>query len=110
MNKNNDLKTNFSKNWNNKLDCDCFTTLRLSSSKYQVGQIHEIILDGKHKKFAKIIEIKSLKLSQINEFIGHLDTGMDAKATKELMIRMYSKYSINWETKQLYLILFKTQQ
>lgn len=98
---------NFSTNWNNKLDCMAFTTIRLrNSNKYQIGREYKIILKKDFKKNARIEDIKTIYFNQINEFIAHLDTGYSAHETKNIIKKMYSK--INLETQPFSFILLKT--
>lgn len=65
-------KINFSYNWNNKLNCNYFTTLRLSDA-HSVGSKYAICLKGKQIGTGEIMAKKYLKLNQINDFIGYLD-------------------------------------
>ncbi|WP_299012027.1 hypothetical protein [uncultured Polaribacter sp.] len=98
---------NFSANWNNKLDCMAFTTIRLrNSNKYQIGKEYKIILKKNFKKNARIEAIKTIYFNQINEFIAHLDTGYSAHETKNIIKKMYSK--VNLETQPFSFILLKT--
>lgn len=90
----------FSYNWNKKLDCRCFTTLRLSDN-YKVGQQYKVILksgkDVTAKGVAQIVEIKRLSLDQINNFIAHIDTGYSVKECIEIIARLAdSKIKINF--------------
>ena len=98
---------NFSTNWNNKLACKCFTTLRLKNcKKYIIGKTYDIHLQRKFLKNAMIEDIKTIKFNDINEFIGMLDTGYSAHETKEIIKKMYAK--VNLETQPFYFILLKT--
>lgn len=98
---------NFSTNWNNKLDCNCFTTLRLKNDKkYQLNHTYRIDLKKKPFKKAEILEIKSIYFIQINEFIARLDTGYSAQETKDIIKKMYPK--VNLSTQPFYFILLKT--
>lgn len=99
---------NFSYNWNNKLACPCFTTLRLrNDNKYFPGARFSISL---HKKLliheVEVIDVKHLYLLQINEFIARLDTGYSKTECVKLIKTMYKNSAINWSTKQLSIILF----
>lgn len=99
---------NFTNNWNNKLDCKCFTTLRLENPKYKVGYEVMVTLNaGATLGRAKIIDVKELYLDKINNFIAHLDTGMNVEDTKALIIKMYPQ--VNFIYKKLYLILLEYQ-
>jgi len=93
-------------NWNNKLDCVAFTTLRLrNDSKYQLGLKKAVMLKGESKGDIYIEDIKHLKLDNINEFVARLDTGYCREKCVEIIKTMYKNKNINWETQQLSLIL-----
>jgi hypothetical protein len=87
----------FNRNWNNKLFCDLFTTIRLSNEKYQVGKKFQtrLVHNSKNRppdvlQKVEIIDIKPLLLSQISDWIAYLDTGHNAEYTREILKRMYS--------------------
>ena len=94
----------FSYNWNNKLNCKSFTTLRrYNPKKYAVGMIHQVMLktrDGWVTDYnnAVIVDTRGLSLGQIsgNEFICRLDTGYSAEETVKMLMKMYK--GINLET------------
>lgn len=80
----------FSTNWNNKLDCKCFTTIRLNNDKkYRVGEIYDIYLNEKYLGKAELIEKRKIHLQKINNFIAYLDTGYSAAKCKDMLKRMY---------------------
>jgi hypothetical protein len=106
----------FSTNWNNKLECDAFTTLRLSwPQNYRVGLQKEVLLKGSRaqnyayqsKGWAAIIDVKRLKLEQINDYIALLDTGLLAAECQDMIRTMYKYKPINWDTQLLDFILLK---
>jgi hypothetical protein len=97
----------FSTNWNNKLQCDTFTTLRLDSDKYKVGEVYKVTLKG-HLKDIRIIDKKVLLLNQINDWIAFIDTGYNRDECINIIKRMYAKHDIDWNTKKLQLLLCKT--
>lgn len=98
---------NFSTNWNNKLDCKCFTTLRLlNPKKYQLNKQYLINLKKNPIKKAEIIGIKTIFFKDINEYIAHLDTGYSLEETKNILLKMYPK--IKTHTQPFYFILLKT--
>lgn len=101
-------KINFSYNWNNKLDCKCFTTLRLTNyNKYITGLEYEIQLNNQRIKYARIVEIKVFPLDKINEFISRIDTGYSKEETIKIINRMYPD-TINNIDKSFMLILLET--
>lgn len=93
----------FTTNWNNKLNCQCFTTLRLHNpKKYFVGAKKDIFLDNRLKGAATIIGVQSFLLEHINDFIARLDTGYSAKECQKIILEMYKNNPvINWKTQQL---------
>jgi hypothetical protein len=94
----------FSYNWNNKLDCQAYTTLRLMSGKYRVGNQFQVLLNGQDHHKAEVVDVKSLKLAQINEFIAHIDTGYTAEECRNILRRMYGEKA---ETADFGLVLLK---
>lgn len=84
-------KLNFSYNWNNKLNCNAFTTIRLYyDGRFNINDEYEITLKGEHFKYAKVVGIKTFKLPQLNDFMAYIDTGYDAQKTKDIIKKMYS--------------------
>ena len=82
----------FTYNWNNKLDCPAFTTLRLHNpSRYAVGKTFDVYLKKKFVRQAQIIALKTLTLPQVNEFIARLDSGYDLERFHTLVCTMYKK-------------------
>lgn len=96
----------FSYNWNNKLDCKGFTTLRLSN-RFKPDQEYRIMLKGVRVCDARVVDVKRFLLHEINDWIAYIDTGYDANECKEIIKKMYKKYDINWRTKKLCWILFE---
>jgi hypothetical protein len=99
---------NFSTNWNNKLDNNAFTTLRMSS-RIQIGEVVEISLKKEFKYFAECIDRKKIKVNQINEFIAYIDTGYSKEECINIIKRMYKNVP-NIENSFIYLYLFKQRK
>jgi len=97
----------FSTNWNHKLNCDSFTTLRLDSSKYQVGSTYKVMFKG-YLKDVKVLDKKTLLLENITDWIAYLDTGYNREECIKIIKKMYSSHSIDWNTKKLQFLLLKT--
>ena len=97
----------FSYNWNRKLDCNAFTTLRLARPGYYAeGQDYYVKLKEQDRGLATLQRIKTLRLAQLNDFIAYLDTGYGLDQTIDIIKKMYKNQNINWETQELYLMLF----
>lgn len=99
----------FSYNWNNKLHCTYFTTIRLRNDrKYQKGKDYRITIKGEKIGEATIQDIRHFKINQINNYITGLDMGYDCKTGVEIIKKMYANAS--WETQEISLILLKMTQ
>lgn len=99
---------NFSYNWNSKLRCRSFTTIRMrNDKKYHKGAILNVALQNYPKGKAKIIGISFITLDRISEWIARLDTGYSAKECKEMLKTMYkSKPMIDWKKQEFaYMLL-----
>jgi uncharacterized protein YqfB (UPF0267 family) len=97
---------NFSYNWNNKLQCNYFTTLRLlNHSKYQLGKTVEIYLNGVKQFNAEIINTKEIYFENLNSYIAGIDTGYSLNETKNILLKMYP--NVDFTKQSLMLILLK---
>lgn len=94
---------NFSYNWNHKLDCDSFTSIRLSE-RFEIGKRYTITLKGKYIATAELVEKKKIFIDQINEFIARLDTGYHRDVCISILKKMYP--DADWSAQPLYLLLF----
>lgn len=96
----------FSHNWNRKLDCISFTTLRLHNDKYKAGDKWAVQYKHSIKPFwAQIVEKRVIRLEDINEFMARIDTGYDAYECRNILRTMYKNKGINWATQKLDFIL-----
>lgn len=96
----------FSYNWNNKLNCEVFTTIRLSSS-FKVGEKVEVILKGKLLGHAQIIDIRGFYLKNLSEWVAMIDTGYSADECRKILKTMYKNKNIDWDTQVIRVILIK---
>jgi hypothetical protein len=85
----------FTRNWNNKLHNEYFTSIRLKTVQnrdyYDAGSEFLISLDSHGPIFhAEIVKTQVLKLGQIGS-LTYLDAGMSPVDFIEMMKRMYSK-------------------
>lgn len=95
---------NFSYNWNNKLDCSSFTTIRLrNENKYRVGLEYKAWLKQESKGNVKCLDIRHFWLADLNEFVARLDTGYSVEECRQIILRMYP--AVDFSKKQLSLIL-----
>jgi hypothetical protein len=89
----------FSFNWNNKLNCEAFSTIRLNSNKYQVGKKLAILLtENKLERVfgeAEIVYVKTFLLKDLNEPMARLDTGYSKQECTKLIEKIYSRSRID---------------
>ncbi len=97
----------FSKNWNNKLNCQYFTTFRLVSNKYQLNKTYRIEFNDKYLGLATIRELRSTTLSKINDFISLLDACMEAPKFVNMIKNMYKNKGVDPVRQQYYFILLR---
>lgn len=101
----------FSTNWNGKLHCGIFHTLR-RSGRFEVGDIAEVTMKDKYLGAAECIQrIRYSSAEDIPETICFLDTGYGKQETLSIIERMYS--DTKGEDKHLvgmYGYLFKWRQ
>ena|SRR3990167_6083364 len=95
---------NFSYNWNKKLDCNFFTTLRLSN-RFQVGEIVEVRLKKERRNNSQIVSKKCFYIEQLDEFTAALDTGYNRADTIDILRRMYK--DVDWSTQKVFCYLVK---
>jgi len=102
----------FTTNWNGKLNCSCFTTLRLHNhEKYFAGAVMNIILNGQLKGKAVIIQVNYFTIEKINEFVARIDTGYSATECQKMIKEMYKNNPrINWKTQLLDFCLLEYQK
>lgn len=100
-------KITFSSNWNNKLTCEYFTSIRLYNDlRYGVGRTLEVAFKDKIIKKVQVMSMKRLMLKDITSFIAGLDTGYSPEQCKSIITKMYP--AVNLQVEPLSFILFKT--
>lgn len=100
----------FTHNWNNKLDCFSFTTFRVHNpKKYTPGQVFQINLarSGKteSKGLAKLQEVKTMTIHQVNDWIARIDTGYSRDEFITMVKTMYKNKGIYFDTALFDLLL-----
>lgn len=80
--------TNFTQNWNGKLLCDCFSTIRLHPG-FQRGDIHEIFLNKTFLGYAKIVALRTVKFMEITDTLAYSDAGHNDTYMREVFRKMY---------------------
>ena len=106
-------KINFSHNWNQKLDCDIFTTIRKydksKSGYYQPGDVFDVILCGEFKTQAKLIDKETHIFGDIIRWqpeLLALDVGL---WDVDEVIAVFEKFKINRFTPAMVLKFWRIQ-
>lgn len=102
----------FSRNWNNKLDCQYFSTIRRDGGTgwYQLGKQFAVELKlssyapARTMGVARVTKLVSITAEQINDSIAFLDAGMPADQLRGMLGSMYQKYGPLHEQRFLYLV------
>lgn len=102
----------FTRNWNGKLNCECFTTIRLHNpAKYFIGAVKRIKLEKTFKGKATVIAMQGFLLDQLTEFTARIDTGLSATECKTMIRNMYRNNArIDWSTQQLDFVLLEYEK
>ena len=93
------MPINFSKNWNKKLDCDYFTTIRLYTKEkidyyvehYENGTLWGVNLKENLFCHAKLVDLEVRLLKDIPAWMCFIDAGMNLSAFHKLMEAMYRR-------------------
>jgi len=94
----------FSYNWNNKLDCKAFTTIRLYNRNKNIPRTPvQIWLKGGARGTGVIMEVKPFLLANLNPFMSYIDTGYSVEECRNIIVKMYP--TVNFQTKKLAFIL-----
>lgn len=97
----------FTQNYNNKLNCHAFTTLRLqNTNRHVLFAEYKIMLGKQHLKNAQLRAIKHIDISQINDYIALLDTGLPAINCVALIKSIYP--NVDFSQQKLSFLLFQT--
>lgn len=98
-------KLNFDRNYNNKLRCKVFTSLRLPHPKLKLGARFEITLGGYPKGTAKVIGVDHIRGGELSFLTAKIDTGFDVKETMLILKGNYKdRPCVNWNTQELTLL------
>ena len=97
----------FSVNWNKKLDCDFFTTIRLSN-RFNIGDFVMIECKGIESKVGEIMTKHTTVIEKLTDLVCYQDTGYNKMTTIGLIKKMYGSID-NWETQKIYIYGISTK-
>jgi len=80
----------FSYNWNNKLCCKYWTTMRLyNPKKYVVNTTYRVYLKDEYLGIAQLTGVRKTKSAKLNAFVCGIDTGYSVAKTQKVLNSMY---------------------
>jgi len=104
-------KLSFSHNWNNKLECDIYTTFRgFKEDRYQyrvsnTGKIHDVFLKRKHYHQATLRYVTHFEqLAQVDVTLLRLDTGL---VEFRDIVELFRRFGIEPEDPVMMLVMIK---
>jgi len=98
----------YSYNWSEKLLCPIHTTIRLwNPAVYRKGMIFDEYLKNVFMGTVQVIDVKRIKLIQVNDYIAGLDTGYLAAACQEMIKEMYKNRVNDWNQQDLAFVLLR---
>lgn len=98
----------FKKNYNSKLCCGVFTTIRPHKPSRKAGDIVGIELlekGNEYKGKARIRHIATARLKEIPEHTFATDCGMDKRLSMELFRDIYEPYGLDVDTMEFDIIV-----
>lgn len=95
------MELDFTYNWNNKLACTCYSTIR-ASGRLREGQHVTIKLQGKPLHVAMVEVVKPFRIHEMTEAMAMIDTGYGRDETIQILRKMYSKLTDEQFEKQLF--------
>lgn len=101
------LTIKFRENFNNKLNCTYFTTIReCIPSKYHVGAIYKIYVGSLYLKKAVLLKATIVTLNQLDDVFLYMDSGCDRSQFMSVFRDFYPLSNLN--STAYYRLLFKS--
>jgi hypothetical protein len=107
-------RINYNKNWNNKLDCEYYTTIRkYTDEKYQYYQENldrefEVFIDGKPYTKSKLFDLHTEKLEDIDSLTVMMDTGVP-EVPLDAQRNLFKGFNMDLEDRVI-LLVFKNER
>ena len=98
---------NFDQNFNNKLSCNVFTTLRLTT-QYQINDTVKISLQNKFLAYVEVIDkLTFTSISEVPPVIFTVDTGLEYDKAIPFFKSLYAHVLVDFETQPVYLYVLR---
>lgn len=101
-------RLDFSYNWNHKLNCTYFTTIRIANAeKFELGKRFEVYNKDMRLFVAEVVNYEELYLQHLKPVTAMLDTGYSLEETQKIIRKMYQK--IDFSRQKIAVICFKKE-
>lgn len=97
-------------NFNGKLFCTVFTTIRLRNDDvYVPGALFEQTLKFKPSGTVEILEVKNFTIDQLNDYMSFIDLGVNKSEALKILQAEYLSAAEDPEQQFSYILLRRTQ-
>jgi hypothetical protein len=106
---------NYNENWNNKLFCFAWSTIRLyQPEKHILGKVFRHTLhndkgDEIITKSGRLVSMHPFLLGQLNDTKAYLDSGYNAEKLTSVIKKMYQSKNIDWDSQRLVFLVFTSK-
>ncbi len=101
------LSIKFRENFNNKLNCTYFTSIRdCEPSRFKVGAVYKVYIGNLFVKKAVLLKATLITLSQLDDVFLYMDSGCDRTQFMSVFQDFYPNFDLS--SKAFYRLLFKT--
>ncbi len=104
----------FTHNWNQKLNCRSFSTVRIENPiKYRLNQEYRIYLKQTglkqpiDKGVAILKHIEYFNLYEVNEAVCYLDANLNRDTFIKLVLTMYKNSGVDFRVKRMAFMIFQ---
>nr|WP_319266661.1 hypothetical protein [uncultured Draconibacterium sp.] len=104
----------FSYNWNNKLNCKSFSTVRIfNPNKYVLLEDYDVVLSGKKGEPAKKLGVARLQaqhhflLDKVSPAVAFLDANLNRTDFILMVQKMYKNSKIDFSKKKMSFLVFQ---
>lgn len=105
----------FKRNWNNKLLCPCFSSLRLKNPVYyRVGKVFDVQLfkSGRynHYRYAELVFTKDTYLYALSDYFTFMDANMQRDKFIKMIETMYKNKVHDFDNTLFSILLFCSEK
>lgn len=101
-------KLTFSYNWNNKLNCNSFSTIRIyNPAKHFIGNKLTVQAKGFDNFNVEIVGVTPFYLSMLNDSMAYIDTAYNSAKCTDIIMSMYKNTKVDFTKSKLVFVILK---